>query len=115
MRKRSKKASVNSLVNGVKKFLVSKYGAYKSEWDTTLLILEDTLTRYEEVKLAIEEVGIYDKASGKKNMLLSTEKDLVATLMKISQKLGISPWDDSKIRIEAEDDTEDFLKGLTDE
>ena len=99
-------------IKAVKDFLISEYGVVKGEWQITLMALEDALNRYAEVKESIANNGIYNEATGLKNPLLSTEKDLLSTILKLTQKLGISPWDASKIKNTPDDDTDDFLNNL---
>lgn len=108
-----KKDKITLYIEGVNQYLKNQYGEVKPEWGTTLMVLEDTLRRYEQIKEAINTNGIYDPTTGKKNMLLASEKDYIATILKISQKLGISPWDASKIKNVEDDDSEDFIESLT--
>lgn len=110
-----RKDNIKKYMKGVHQFLIEKYGEVKPEWGCTLTCLENTLRRYNQVKETLDEVGIFDTTTGKKNALLTTEKDCIATILKISQKLGINPWDDSKIKAEVEEDDEDFIEGLTSE
>lgn len=104
--------NIRDYIISVRKHLEEKYGNVKPEWEGTLFILEDTLKRYIEIKESINMNGVYDKEQMKKNPLLSTEKDLVATILKISQKFSLSPWDMSKINIESESDEDDFIDTL---
>lgn len=111
MKKKTDKTT--EFINSVKGYLSSKYGEVKVEWGSTLLILEDSLRRYEQIKEEINNNGIFDSSTGRKNPLLTTEKDCIATILKLSQKLGISPWDSSKIKTDSEEDDEDFIESLT--
>lgn len=61
---------------------------------------------YQKIKEQIETDGIYDKRTGRKHPLLSTLKDLQATMMKQVQHLGLSPYASSKIKQAEEDDSE---------
>lgn len=61
----------------------------------------------------INEVGIWNYERGVKNPLLSTAKDLQASIFKQVQHLGNSPYALAKIKVNAEDDTDDFLSDLT--
>ena len=103
----------NKFMNNVERHLKETYGEVKSEWETTLFLLAENLDMYLECKDAINENGIFDSSSFRKNPLLSTIKDLQATIMKQVQHLGISPYSASKIRMEAEEDNEDFIEALT--
>lgn len=111
----AKKDSVTKYMEGVKNYLQEVYGEVKVEWGSTLLILEDSLRRYEQIKQEINNNGIFDINTGRKNPLLTTEKDCIATILKLTQKLGVSPWDSSKIKTDNADDDEDFIKSLTED
>lgn len=100
-------------IEQIKNYLKETYGEVKPEWNLTIQSLEDTIKRYTEVKKIIDEEGIFFTDTKRKNPLLSTEKDLLSTILKLTQKLGISPWDDSKIKVQPEDDTEDYINNLT--
>lgn len=110
---RKKTTPTPAFIKAVKDYLISEYGSVRAEWQITLMALEDALNRYAQVRQTIEQYGIYDAQTGLKNPLLSTEKDLLATILKLTQKLGISPWDASKIKLPQEDDTDDFINNLT--
>lgn len=102
-------------MSSVREFLINKYGEMKPEWESTLFILQDTLLRYSQIKKEIDKNGLYDVTSGRKNPLLSTEKDCIATILKLTQKLGVSPWDFTKLDNGDSDneDEDDFLSSLT--
>lgn len=100
-------------IQNIRDYLVEEYGAVKPEWELTLILLQNTIERYNRVAKIIDKEGIYDSTRGVKNPLLSTEKDLLATILKLTQKIGCSPWDASKIKNSPEDDTESFLDSLT--
>lgn len=98
-------------LDSARNYLRQRYGEIKPEWELTLMLLETSLARYKQVKEAIDEIGIYDAETGKKNQLLSTEKDLLATIFKLTQKLGLSPYDTAKIKVAEEDDA-DLLSAI---
>lgn len=100
-------------LQSVETFLISKYGSISNEWSAIIYLLADNLDLYEECKKTVKQHGLYDPASGKKNPLLCTMKDLQATIHKQIQHLGLSPYAISKIKMESEDDTEDFIGDLT--
>lgn len=106
------KTKIKEYMAGVRDYLTTEYGEVKKEWEITLVMLEDNLYLYEEIKQSIKDNGIYSAVRATKNPLLSTLKDTQATILKISQKLGVSPWDASKIKVAAEDDTNDFIDNL---
>lgn len=100
-------------MEAIESYLVAQYGSVNPEWEPNLLLLADNLDLYDTCKASVEANGIFDSATYKKNPLLSTMKDLQATMLKIFQHLGISPYAVSKIHITPEDDTEDYLDSLT--
>lgn len=100
-------------IKSVEDYLSKEYGEIKPEWGLMLNMLKDNYQQYLNCLESIEQNGIYSPESGKKNPLLSTVKDLQASIYKIVQHLGISPYAKSKIRTMAEDDTDDFIDTLT--
>lgn len=99
-------------IKSVNDYLTSKYGKVNPEWEGILILMADNLDLYKECKKSVKENGIYDISNGKKNPLLTTMKDLQATILKQIQHLGLSPYAVSKIKTETEDDTEDFVESL---
>ena len=97
----------------VEEHLKERYGEVKSEWGSILFLLAENIDLYNDCKKQIKQHGIYDASTGRKNPLLSTMKDLQASIMKQVQHLGISPYSASKIKQEVEDDNEDFIEALT--
>lgn len=106
------KKEIKEYIQSVEDYLHDKYGHVNDEWKAILYLLKDNLTLYEECKESIKENGIYDKQSGRKNPLLSTMKDLQATILKQVQHLGLSPYASSKIKQEENDDSDDFINNL---
>ncbi len=106
------KKEIKEYIQSVEDYLHDKYGHVNDEWKAILYLLQDNLTLYEECKESIKENGIYDKQSGRKNPLLSTMKDLQATILKQVQHLGLSPYASSKIKQEENDDSDDFINNL---
>lgn len=109
---REKMKNISKYINNVKEFLESRYGNVNEEWMAIIELLKDNLILYEMCKKSIEENGIYDKKTGKKNPLLSTMKDLQATIIKQIQHLGLSPYAVSRIKQEENDDTDSFINSL---
>lgn len=97
----------------VESFLIAKYGVLKPEWDIILYLIADNLDLYNECKKSVKQNGLFDSNTGKKNPLLTTMKDLQATILKQIQHLGLSPYAISKIKMEESDDTDDFIEDLT--
>ena len=92
--------------------LIQKYGKVNEEWQAVIMLLADNLDLYKQCKRSVKENGIYNAENGKKNPLLATMKDLQATIMKQVQHLGLSPYAVSKIKIDEEDDTENYIEDL---
>ena len=99
-------------IKDVQGFLVNKYGSFPKEWEAILTLLADNLDLYKECKESIKKNGVYDAESGKKNPLLSTVKDLQATIIKQIQHLGLSPYAISRLGGENQ---ESEVDGLFDE
>ena len=102
-----------NIIKDIEDFLKEKYGEVKPEWQTILFLLKENLDLYIECKKEIKKHGIYDPSSMKKNPLLSTLKDLQATMLKQIQHLGLSPYASSRIKESVEDDDIDFIESLT--
>lgn len=107
------------VMKSINSYLTEKYGAIPKEWELTLGVLENTIDRYLQVKASIDQYGIYDQTIKLKNPLLSTEKDLLATIMKLTQKIGITPIDYAKLlkaeTSQEDDNEEDLIESLTNE
>lgn len=99
-------------IKNVRKYLVDRYGKVNDEWEGVISLLADNMDLYIKCKEEIEKTGIFDAAGYKKNPLLSTMKDLQATILKQIQHLGLSPYSSAKINDKTEDDTDDFLENL---
>ena len=99
-------------LESVKHYLVQTYGEVRPEWMAVIQMLAYNLELLDACTKSVQENGIYDKNSGKKNPLLSTIKDLQATILKQVQHLGLSPYAVSKIRLAESDDTDDFINSL---
>lgn len=112
-----KRLKGDKLVEYIRGSLIDRYGEIPLEWELHLQILEDTIDRYNQVREEINKQGI--SVGNVKNQLLSTEKDCLATILKITQKLGVTPWDKAKLEKaecdipEEEDDEGDFIDTLT--
>lgn len=100
-------------IDTVKEYLTDTFGTVKPEWEAVIEMLAYNLDLLKECRKSIKDNGIYDRTTGKKNPLLTTIKDLQATILKQVQHLGLSPYAVGKIKQEAEDDTEDYIESLT--
>lgn len=99
-------------IKTVKNSIKQKYGSYDPTYDLVLSQLGDTYEMYCKCCQNIEEHGIYNEKTGLKNPILSTLKDTSATILKITQRLGLDVWSNSKIKVAEADDTEDFIENL---
>ena len=106
------KIKPKKILSDIREYLTQKYGSVKPSWETLLWMLEEQLEIYVLCKKELENSYIFVSAENKKNSLLSTLKDCTATILKISQQLGISPWSESKIKPDEDDQTEDYIQGL---
>ena len=61
----------------------------------------------------VDTVGISDYATGMKNPLLSIMIETQGVILKQIQHFGLSPYAVSKIKSMADDDTDDYIDGLT--
>lgn len=98
-------------MNDIEEYLIKRFGSVQDEWNLTLALLADNVELYKQCKESVSQNGIYDTSSGRKNPLLSTMKDLQASIVKQIQHLGISPYASAKIK-DAEEDDSDVLKKL---
>lgn len=96
----------------VEDYLIQKYGSIQPQWEMTLRLMADNLDLLDECRESVKKVGIYSDLRGVKNPLISTIKDINATLLKLAQQLGITPWSESKIKGTDEDSTDDFVNDL---
>lgn len=104
-------AQTAKYIKTIDAYLIGKYGATKPEWEAIIMMLADNLDLYKKCKKSIDENGIYDASTGRKNPLLSTIKDLQATIIKQIQHLGLSPY--AVTRLGKDDEEEDnFLENL---
>lgn len=99
-------------IKATRDYLVSQYGSVQPEWEILLELLKDDFEMYRRIMDIIEVQGI-SSAPSQKNSLLSTAKDLQATMFKIIQHFGISPYSAAKIKMSQPDDTDDFIDNLT--
>ena len=110
------RTTTEAKVKAISQYLEKEYGVISEEWKMTLDLLGDNIDTYEDCKEVINQVGIYDVETGRKNPLLSTMKDLQATILKQVQHFGLSPYAASKLKNtpNKEDETEDemFLNDL---
>jgi len=107
-----KKKEITKYIEDVRKYLTEKYGEVYPQWEAIIFLLQDNLDLYFQCRQSIKDNGIFDSDTYKKNPLLSTAKDIQATIIKQIQHLGLSPYSVSKINIGEEDDTDDYIDAL---
>lgn len=111
-RRAENRRKVAEKMNYVKAYLKSTYGAINDEWTIILDQLEDHLCFYYKAKDELAGTTIL-MSNGRKNPLMGIIKDETSIINALAQKLGISPWDSSKIKQTPEDDSDDFMDRLT--
>lgn len=108
-----KHTETTKYIEKIKEYLIERYGEVKPEWLLLLSLLEDTYDEYLDMKALLEETGMFNPKTYKKNPLIASIKDARATINKMVQHFGISPYSDSKIKkLSEEDDTEEFIESL---
>lgn len=96
----------------IEKYLTKEFGEIPLAYEFQLDLFFDNLIQYYHIKAIVADTGIYDSETGRKNPLLSTQKDLQALILKQGQMFGLNFWSKSKIKMGETDDTEDFIGGL---
>lgn len=105
------KKNTKTYIESVKDFLKEKYGDIKPEWEAMITLLADNLEMYKQCIDKINEDGLMLTRTVK-HPLLSTAKDLQATIFKQVQHLGLSPYAVAKIHVDDEEDADDFVERL---
>lgn len=110
-----KQEDIKLILENTISHLEEEYGEIKPEWELQLELLEDTLQMVVSLQEEIKKNGIFNPTTFKKNPLINSLKDYQTLLLKLSQKLGCSPYDISKIKkLNEEDTTGDFIESLID-
>lgn len=104
---------VDKYMNGIRGYLNTAYGAIDPSWELTLELLEDNLYQYFEYKNIIKQAGVFNFETYRKNPLISTLKDIQATIIKQVLNLGLSPYAKAKIKITEDDNSDEFINSLT--
>lgn len=97
----------------IEDYLIKEFGEVPLAYEFQMEIFFDSLRRYWQVGYVLEETGIYDHENKRKNGLLSTQKDLAASILKMSTMFGLNFWGRSKIKKQETDDSDDFIDALT--
>lgn len=102
-------------IKNVEDFLKDKYGEIKPSWIGLLDSLAFQYNLYQLSKVGIEENGLVTQTNRgmTANPCIKILNDANIQVQKLVNALGISPMAESKLKIEASDDTEDFLNELT--
>lgn len=101
-----------NVIDDVRAYLIKRFGEVQPEWELDLALLYDNIELYKECTKNIKNYGIYDERTGRKNPLLSTVKDLQATITKQIQHFGLSPYASCKINTLQDTDDSDLLKHI---
>ena len=102
-------------IKNVEDFLKDKYGEIKPSWIGLLDSLAFQYNLYQLSKVGIEENGLVTQTNRgmAANPSIKILNDANIQVQKLVNALGISPMAESKLKIEASDDTDDFLTALT--
>lgn len=97
----------------IREYITSEYGEIPAGFNFQLDLLKENLELYFIVKDNLDRTGIFDMNKGIKNPLLSTLKDLSATIYKIASGFGLNVLAKSKIKMPEPDNSSDFIESLT--
>ena len=102
-------------IKNVENYLKEKYGEIKPQWIGLLDSLAFQYNLYQLSKVGIEENGLVTQTNRgmAENASIKILNDANIQVQKLVNALGISPMAESKLKIEASDDTDDFLTALT--
>ena len=107
-----KREDIKKYIEDTRTQLKEQYKEVKPDWEVTLTLMEDTLEMIVDLQEGIKERGLFDE-KGRKNPLINSLKDYQTLMLRLSQKLGTSPYDISKIKkLSEDDDTEEFIESL---
>lgn len=99
---------ITQYMNTVRRFLTERYGAVDPSWEATLSVLEDNLHIYRKLHEAIRNTP--DALSTKD---IKIYKEITNSILKISQKLGISPYDQGRVKTPTKGEKEtDYVDSL---
>lgn len=102
-------------IKNVEAYLKEKYGEIKPSWIGLLDSLAFQYNLYQLSKVGIQENGLVTQTNRgvAPNPCIKILNDANIQVQKLVNALGISPMAESKLKIEASDDTDDFLTALT--
>lgn len=115
MKTNSYPADVRADMKAIEEYLKTTHGDISPEWQTTLRLIADNLHLYRQCREALDRYGIFDPTTGRKNGLLSTVKDLNATLLKLFVQVGVTPYAQGRIKTPDTETTQDFIGSLLNE
>ena len=107
--------STQTYIKNVETYLKEKYGDIKPSWIGLLDSLAFQYNLYQLSKVGIEENGLVTQTNRgvAPNPCIKILNDANIQVQKLVNALGISPMAESKLKVEAADDTDDFLNELT--
>lgn len=102
-------------IKNVENYLNDKYGEIKPQWIGLLDSLAFQYNLYQLSKVGIEENGLVTQTNRgmAANPCIKILNDANIQVQKLVNALGISPMSESKLKVETDDDTDDFLNELT--
>lgn len=107
--------STQTYIKNVEDFLKDKYGEIKPSWIGLLDSLAFQYDLFQMAKVAVAENGLVTQTNRgiAPNPCIKILNDANIQVQKLVNALGISPMAESKLKVEAADDTDDFLNELT--
>ncbi len=99
---------IQNYILAVRKSLTERFGGVDPTWEVQLSILEDNMHIYKKLHEAI-----HNNPNELSTKDLKVYKEITNGILKISQKLGISPYDKPRIKIPTkEEKEEDYVDSL---
>lgn len=106
------KQQVPYYIKAIRKSLEQKYGGIKYEWEIYLDMLSDNLKLYIAIRDRMEREGSEAPDNKHTNPNIKAFKEISANIMKLTVKLGVSPYDEARIKCEEKGDNDDYLDSL---
>ena len=104
--------SYSADIEAAKSALITKYSTVKPEWNALIRLADEQFMLLDDINREIDTIGLIDQKTLKKNPLIASKKDIITSLLKIYQQLGLSPWSESKIKTADTAEDTDLLKKI---
>lgn len=101
--------AINKYISTIERSLTERYGNVDDSWRLLLDMLADNLRLYKVIQDKIQT-----KPNELKNVDIKNFKEISATILKITQKLGVSsPYDMAKVKLPQKEEKEnDYVDNL---